>query len=68
MLGINGWPIQRLWLYLVGSALLILVGLQLTTSWVLMRTLEELSDRELHAQHDLSGGSYKADPAKGEGQ
>jgi hypothetical protein len=68
VLGINGWPIQRLWLYLVGSALLILVGLQLTISWVLMRTLEELSDRELHAQHDLLGGSYKANPATGKGQ
>jgi hypothetical protein len=66
MLGINGWPIERLWLYLVGSALLMLVGLQLTISWVLMRTLEELSDRELHAQHDLSGG-YKREPANGKG-
>ncbi|MEP7356586.1 MAG: glycosyltransferase [Anaerolineales bacterium] len=65
LLGINGWPIQRLWLYLVGSALLILVGLQLTISWVLMRTLEELSERELHAQHDLSGGSYKGDAQHG---
>jgi hypothetical protein len=68
ILGINGWPIQRLWLYLVGSALLMLVGLQLTISWVLMRTLEELSERELHAQHDLSGGSYKTEPNIGKGQ
>ena len=59
ILGVNGWPIERLWLYLVGSALLILVGLQLTISWVLMRTLEELSERELHAQHDLSGGGSR---------
>jgi hypothetical protein len=68
ILGINGWPIERLWLYLVGSALLMLVGLQLTTSWVLMRTLEELSDRELHAQHDLSGGGFKGEPASGKDQ
>ncbi len=68
MLGINGWAVERLWLYLVGSALLMLVGLQLTTSWVLMRKLEELSDRELHAQHDLAGGSLKGKPVNGEGQ
>ena len=46
-LGINGWEIARLWLYLVGSALLILVGVQLVISWVVMKTLDELSQREL---------------------
>ncbi len=55
-LGVQGWPIERLWLYLVGSALLILVGMQLVTSWVVMRILEELSEREIRARHDLSGG------------
>jgi len=55
-LGINGWEIGRLWLYLLGSALFMLVGLQLVISWVLMRTLEELSEREIRAQEDLSGG------------
>ena len=40
-LGMSGWPIERLWLYLVGSALLILVGVQLVVSWMLMQTLEE---------------------------
>jgi hypothetical protein len=36
VLGLYGWPIDRLWLYLVGSALLILVGVQLMVSWILM--------------------------------
>jgi glycosyltransferase involved in cell wall biosynthesis len=44
-LGMSGWPIDRLWLYLVGSALLILVGVQLVVSWVLMQTLAEVSVR-----------------------
>jgi hypothetical protein len=56
VLGVNGWAMERLWLYLVGSGLLMLVGLQLSISWILMRTLEELSERELHAQADLRGG------------
>jgi glycosyltransferase involved in cell wall biosynthesis len=60
ILGVQGWPIERLWLYLVGSALLLLVGLQLAISWVLMRTLEELSEREIRAQKDLSGGGHGA--------
>ncbi len=56
VLGVNGWAMERLWLYFVGSALLMLVGLQLSISWLLMRTLEELSERELRAQADMRGG------------
>jgi glycosyltransferase involved in cell wall biosynthesis len=55
VMGVRGWDISRLWLYLVGSALLILVGLQLLISWVVMRKLEELSNRELLTQKDLAG-------------
>jgi hypothetical protein len=47
VLGLYGWPIDRLWLYLVGSALLILVGVQLVVSWVLMETLREVTEREV---------------------
>jgi glycosyltransferase involved in cell wall biosynthesis len=46
ILGNRGWPVDRLWLYLLGSALMILMGLQLVVSWVVMRVLEELSQRE----------------------
>jgi hypothetical protein len=45
VLGVYGWPIDRLWLYLVGSALLILVGVQLMVSWILMETLQEVAQR-----------------------
>jgi hypothetical protein len=45
-LGFYGWPIDRLWLYLVGSALLILVGVQLVVSWILMQTLQEVAARD----------------------
>jgi hypothetical protein len=61
VLGIRGWPIERLWLYWMASALFILVGLQLLISWILMRTLEELSERELRAQTDLSGSGDGAE-------
>jgi len=53
-LGAQGWAIDRLWLYLVGSALLILVGVQLMVSWVVMRTLDELADRERRVARDLA--------------
>jgi hypothetical protein len=43
LLSLRGWPIERLWLYLSGSALLILVGLQLALWWLIMSVLAELS-------------------------
>jgi len=53
ILGIQGWEISRLWLYLLGSAMFILVGVQLAVYWILMRVLEELSQRELLINKDL---------------
>lgn len=50
----NGWNIERLWLYLVGSAMMFLIGVQLLISWVVMRKLEELSRREVEIQRDLN--------------
>jgi len=55
VLGLNGWPESRLWLYQLGGALLILVGLQLAISWVIMRVLEELSQREALIAGDRTG-------------
>ena len=46
VLGLSGWDVARIWLYLMGSAMLILVGVQLMIYWLLMRVLEELSERE----------------------
>jgi len=52
-LGINGWPIDRLWFYLLGSAMLFLAGIQLFVYWLLIRILEELNQRELLTKQDL---------------
>ena len=52
-LGVQGWEIARLWLYLLGSALLILTGVQLVIYWILLRVLDELSQREILAQTDM---------------
>jgi len=53
VLGVQGWDITRLWLYLLGSAMFILVGVQLAIYWILMRVLEELSQREMLTKKDL---------------
>lgn len=55
-LGVNGWNIDRLWFYLLGSALLFLAGIQLFVYWLLLRILEELSQREILTRHDMGLG------------
>lgn len=52
LLGLNGWEIGRLWLYLLGSAMFVLTGLQLVISWILLRVLDELSQREMEDNNE----------------
>jgi glycosyltransferase involved in cell wall biosynthesis len=53
VLGIQGWEIARLWLYLLGSSMLILTGMQLVVYWILLRVLDELSQRENLVERDM---------------
>ena len=52
-LGVRGWQIDRLWFYLLSSAMIFLVGVQLFVYWLLLRILEELSKRELQIKNDM---------------
>ena len=52
-LGIQGWEVTRLWFYLLGSALLMLMSVQLIISWILLRVLDEISQREFATAQDL---------------
>ena len=54
---LQGWDVTRLWLYLLGSTMLVLVGIQLSISWLLMRVLEELSQREVQVLNDKGNGN-----------
>ena len=53
VLGLNGWEVQRLWFYLLSSALVFLIGMQLSIYWLLLRVLEELSKREVLTRQDM---------------
>lgn len=53
ILGLRGWEIERIWFYLLGSALIFLVGIQLFVYWLLLRVLEELSKREVLTRQDM---------------
>lgn len=54
ILSLQGWEITRLWLYLMGSALFSLVGIQLILYWALMQVLDEISQRESIINNDLN--------------
>lgn len=59
MWGAGAWDIARLWLWLLGSAVLILMGVQLIISWILMRVLETLSTREVRIEQEfVTTGEY----------
>jgi glycosyltransferase involved in cell wall biosynthesis len=55
-LAVRGWDIGRLWFYMVCSALVFLVGVQLVVYWLLLRILEELSRREILTKQDIELG------------
>ncbi len=54
-LALRGWPLLRLWLYLVGSTGAILIGVQLLVSWLLIRVLTNLSRRQEAIEADRGG-------------
>ncbi|MEM8862537.1 MAG: glycosyltransferase family 2 protein [Chloroflexota bacterium] len=47
------WDVSRLWLYLVVSAMSILMGVQFIVYWILLSVLSELSQRETNIEKDL---------------
>lgn len=59
-LSLGGWSIERLWLYLLGAAMLLVVGLQLAVFWLIMGVLDELSQREIQIAQDLEAQPCEA--------
>jgi glycosyltransferase involved in cell wall biosynthesis len=53
LIGADSWEMNRLWFYMVCSALIFLVGVQLVVYWLLLRILEELSQREMLTRQDM---------------
>jgi hypothetical protein len=59
VLGLNGWPVTRLWFWQLLAAMSIIVGLQLLISWFIMRALEELSQRDVRVAGDMRGSEIE---------
>lgn len=57
ILGFNGWRLDQLWLWMLASAMAMLIGVQLIVSWIVMRVLDEISQREAKQASDMQGKS-----------
>ncbi len=55
----NGDAIQRSWLWMLGAAFLVLVGVQVLVSWMVMRVLDEISARDELTRRDLTNDQAK---------
>jgi len=66
--GFRGWEITRLWFWLLGSALFLLIGCQLLLFSVLIHTLDTLGSREKQVQLDLQGDGIAATVVSSERQ
>jgi glycosyltransferase involved in cell wall biosynthesis len=56
-LSLRGWEIERLWMYLLGSAMMVLMGVQLVVFWIIIRVLDDLRQREIRTTQDMNGNS-----------
>jgi hypothetical protein len=52
---LSGWPIYRVWFYLLVAAMSLIAGLQLVVFWIVMQVLSELSERQVQITDDLRG-------------
>jgi len=59
-MALGGWPVERLWFYLLGAAMSFILGVQLTVFWIIMRMLGELNQREMKISEDLQGKPCQA--------
>lgn len=63
MAGADNWQMDRLWFWFLGSALFILVGLQLVISWIVARVVETLMERDARIAADISESDEMRFPA-----
>jgi hypothetical protein len=61
-LGLRGWEITRLWLWLLGSALFVLVGVQMMLFWMLIQVLDALDTRDARIGAELTRAERAAGP------
>ena len=59
VLGLGNNDTNRQWFWMLSSSMIFLIGVQLFVSWVVMRVLEELNQREGQVDADMAGKAVK---------
>jgi glycosyltransferase involved in cell wall biosynthesis len=69
IVGGSNWDVTRIWFWLLGSALFVLVGFQLSISWMVTQVLKKLAEREAkidqELQSDLADSMSETGPGLG---
>jgi glycosyltransferase involved in cell wall biosynthesis len=59
IVAIGGGTLEQMWLWMIATAMLILVGVQLIVARVIMNVLADLSQREIKQEQDMQGNPIK---------
>jgi glycosyltransferase involved in cell wall biosynthesis len=59
IVAINGGTLQQMWLWMIATAMAILIGVQLIVARVIMNVLADLSQREVKQEQDMQGNPIK---------
>jgi uncharacterized membrane protein (DUF4010 family) len=59
LVAINGGTLQQMWLWMIATAMAVLVGVQLIVARVIMNVLADLSQREVKQEQDMQGNPIK---------
>ena len=56
---INGGTLEQMWLWMIASVMATLIGVQLIVARVIMKVLDDLSQREIKQERDMQGSPIK---------
>lgn len=55
----SGGTLEQMWLWMIASAMMTLIGVQLMVARVIMNVLDDLSQREIKQEQDMQGNPIK---------
>ena len=59
IVAVSGGTLEQMWLWMIASAMAILIGVQLIVARVIMNVLDDLSQREIKQELDMQGNPIK---------
>jgi hypothetical protein len=59
IVAVSGGTLEQMWLWMIASAMAVLIGVQLIVARVIMNVLDDLSQREIKQGLDMQGNPIK---------